>query len=483
MMRQRLLVLVGLLAGLPAFGRPLTVEEAVDLALENSHGIEMAEAGEAKARAEVQEAFLSFFPSLTASAGYTRLDQVPYVEFDMSAIGGDSSGATDPCAAINEDDLPVGWTVEMAQGMCYMMMGWFAGDPNAEPAQISMGLNDNYFAKLTLEQVVFAGGAMHQSYAAARDLRASASEQVRLARQQAAYDAESGFYQLMLAREAVVLTKEAQELMDAYVDQLQGVVDVGSGSKADLLAAKSQAASARLDAMRTAHGAQIAERFFKVTIGLPQDEPIELVLDESSRFTDLPLPHDDLLVEAITNRPDLASVDDSLKAMRHYRGATWASWLPAIILMGNLNFKNPNYALEPEWYRSADVTVVANWALWDRGQALKRGSAMAASIAQLKSQRELLTEMMGVEIETAASSFVEALAELDVAGIGLEASEEAYRLEQQRFENGVANNTQLLAAHTARSGAKLSLLQAETQLRISHAALRKALGVDPEVNQ
>ncbi|MBT3220982.1 MAG: TolC family protein [Proteobacteria bacterium] len=481
MMRQLLLVVVGLITGLPAIGRPLTVDEAVDLALENSHGIEMAEAGEAKARAEVQEAFLAFFPSLNASAGYTRLDQVPYVEFDMGAMTG-SDGGGDPCANINVEDLPVGWTVEMAQGMCYMMMGWMAGDPNAEPAQISMGLKDNYFAKLTLEQVVFAGGAMHQSYAASRDLRSSAAEQVRLARQQAAYDAESGFYQLILARKAVEVTGEAQELMDAYVGQLQSVVDVGAGNMADLLAAKSQAASARLDAMRTAHGAQIAERFFKVNVGLPQEEYIELVLDESSRFTELPFPHEDLLVEAINHRPDLASVDDSLKAMRHYRGATWASWLPAIILMGNLNFKNPNYALEPEWYGSADVTVVANWALWDRGQALKRGSAMAASIAQLKSQRELLAEMMGVEVETAASSFEEALAELDVADIGLQASEEAYRLEHERFENGVSNNTQLLAAHAARSGAKLSMLQAETQLRISHAALRKALGVDPEVN-
>ena len=151
----------------------------------------------------------------------------------------------------------------------------------------------------------------------------------------------------------------------------------------------------------------------------------------------------------------------------------------AQVVCANL-FKNPNYALEPEWYRSADITVVANWALWDRGQALKRGSAMAASIAQLRSQRELLTEMMSVEIESAASSFEEALAERDVAATGLEASEEAYRLEQERFQNGVANNTRLLAAHPARSGAKL--LQAETKLRISHAALRKALGVDPEEN-
>ncbi|MBW1880981.1 MAG: TolC family protein [Deltaproteobacteria bacterium] len=476
----RVFVLLGLLVPALALGGTLTVEEATELALVHSHGIRAAEAGEEKARAEAHEALLQFFPKLTASAGYTRLDQVPFVTFDLSQMSG---GGGDPCADISEEELPEGWTVDMAASFCYMIMGWLVGDPNAAASVIPMGLKDNYFAKLTVEQVVFAGGALHQAHAATRDLHRAAEEQVRLAQQKAVYDAQAGFYQLVLAREAVKVTEEASETIDAYVRDLQAIVDVGAGSRADLLAAQAQQSQAQLDAMRSAHGAKVAEMAFKVMLGLPQEEPLELVMDEEAPSWDLPVGREGLLSEAYRRRPDLGALDSNIDALRHYGGATWASWLPAVVVMGNLNWKNPNYSLEPEWYRSADITVAASWNLWDRGAALHRHRAARASARQLSSHRELLAEMMGVEVQMAVSSFDEAAAELEVAEAGLAQAEEAYRLEHERFLYGMANNTQLLGAHTALSGARLSRLQAQTQLRISHAAVRKAVGWDPEVNR
>jgi outer membrane protein TolC len=47
----------------------------------------------------------------------------------------------------------------------------------------------------------------------------------------------------------------------------------------------------------------------------------------------------------------------------------------------------------------------------------------------------------------------------------------------------VVNRTELLTAQTGLSGAELSVLTAETTMRISYAALRKAVGMDPEVSR
>jgi len=459
-----------------ASARTLRVDDAVDLALEHSHTVAAAEAGEDKARAELRESQLQFFPKLSASGGYRRLDKVPYVEFDMSSMGG---GGGDPCADIDPETLPEGFTPEMASGMCYMIMGWLVGDTSGEPSRIEMGRLDNYFGGITLEQVVFAGGAMHHAHAAYRDFHTGSLEQVRLTRQQAAYDAEQGFYSILAAREAVQVTSEAEEAMDAYVQDLQAVVEVGAGSRADLLAAQSEQSKTRLTALRTAHMARLAESSFKVLLGLPEDEELELVMDDAPPELGLPADLADLRAMAWRQRPDLASIDASLDAMGHLSNATWASWLPAVVVQGNMNWQNPNYSNEPEWMRTADITVGASWTLWDRGAALHKSRAARAGIRQLQSQRSMLAEMMAVELEAALSSYEESQIELEVAELGLEQAEEAYRLERERFEQGMANNTQLLAAHARQSGARLSLLQARTQHRISHAALRKAVGMDP----
>lgn len=467
------------LLALCAQARTLTVTDAVELALDHSHTVDASEAAEVKARAELAQSFLQFFPRVGLSSGYTRLDQVPYVTFDMSSMTGSTGG--DPCADIDEDSVPEGWTVEAAQGMCNMIMGWMAPSTDGEPSQIAMGLQDNYFVRLQAEEVLFAGGARWQAHRAYRDLHQASLHGVRQSRHQVAYDASQSFYTLMLAREAVAVAEDGVASMEAYVGDLQAVVDVGAGNRADLLAAQAQLSQARLEALRARHGADLAELALVVTLGLDRGEELELVLSDPPPLDEPGV--DALLDEAWAHRPDLASVDANLRAMDHLAGAAWASWLPAIVLQGNLNWKNPNYALEPEWYSSADLTVAASWTLWDRGQALQGHRAAVAGLRQVQSQRELLAEMMAVEVEAAVRSWEEAGTELEVARVGLEQAEEAYRLEHERFTQGMANNTQLLAAHTARSTARLSVLQAETQLRISRAAIDKALGRDPQVTR
>ncbi len=480
-------VLVAALAvvalALPAAARTLTVDQAVALALDHSLSIDAAEAGAEAARAQADEALLAFFPKASLSAGYTRLDQVPYVEFDTSAfLGGDDSG-TSACDDISADDLPVGFTYEMAVAMCEMIMAWMTPDTGGDStvSRIEMGLQDNYFAKASLEQIIFAGGALHQGRAATLDMHRASQQQVRMARHETVLMTEQGFYQLLAIWGAERVTQQAVDLVQAYVTDLENLVEVGIASRADLLAAQVQLSQAKLDSMKMSHMANLAEVSFKVMLGLPQGEPLELVMDDSPSLNDLPGDRDELLAMALQQRPDLAGLDHTLDAMKHGANATWASWLPAVIVMGNINWKNPNYALEPEWYRSGDVTVAMSWSIWDRGAALTRNRAVRAQRRQLESQRDMLAEMMTVELEAAITSFDEAVAQRDVASEGLERARESLRLEQERFREGVANNTQLLQAQTDLAGSELAVLQAETQMRTSYASLRKAVGMEPEV--
>ncbi len=464
----------------PARATTLTLEDATRLAMKRDRTIQAAEAGERKARAELQQAFLALFPRVGFTAGYTRLDQVPYVEFDMSAMT-ESTSTEDPCQDIDESTLPPGWTLEMAQSMCYMIMSWVTPTtPEDTVTRIDMGVLNNYFVTGTLEQVLFAGGALMQSYKASKAFHRASREQLRSAKQNVAYNTAKSFYQLILARNAAKVSEEALETVSAYVRDLSNLVDAGVAGRADLMAAQAKESQARLDALRARHGADLAELAFKVALGLPRDEPLTLKMDDTWE-ADLAASREDLLAKARARRPDLATLDANLEAMRHLTRATWASWLPSLIVRGNVNWKNPNYSLEPVWYRSADLTIAASWNIWDRGVALEKSRATRAAMLQLQHQRDLAADMMTVELESALASYDEAVKEVEVAKVGLAQAEEAYRLEHQRFEFGVVNNVKLLSAQSALAAARLSLLQAEAQVRISYAALRKAAGLDPEV--
>ena len=484
LLRIALVALLAFTTLSPSFAgaRTLTVDDAVTLALDHSLLVDAAEAGEDKARAEATEALLQFFPKANLTGSYTRLDQVPYMEFDTSAfLGGGSSGG-DPCADISADDLPAGFTYDMAVAMCEMIMGWMSPDTGSTgPTRIEMGVQDNFRASASLEQIVFAGGALHQGRAAAMDLQRASQQQVRTAKMDAAFGAEQGFYQVVAAQRAVQVTDGAVKMVEAYVTDLNNLLDVGMASRSDLLAAQVQLSQAELDAMKMAHMAHLAEMSFRVLLGLPRNEPLDLVMEGSPTLEDLPAERDELLSLALAQRPDVAGLDYTLDAMKHGSNAVWASWLPAVVVVANLNWANPNYSLEPEWYRSGDITVALSWSVWDRGAALMRNRATRAAHRQLSSQRELLAEMMSIELEAAVTTFDASVAELEVAREGLQRAQESLRLEQERFREGVANNIQLLQAQTDVAVSELTVLQAETQMHMAHASLRKAVGMEPEV--
>ena len=477
-MTLRTLTLLAALALPPAAeARTLTVRDAVRLALEHDRGVAAAEAGEDKARIEARAALLGLGPALSLTGSYTYLGTIPYI--DMSQFYGDGSSST--CSDIDPSTLPTGWTVEMATQFCELLMSWMAPS-GGDSGRIEMGLHDNYAVTAEVQQVLFAGGALFQARRAAADLHDASEEQVRAARQQAAWAAEQAFWGVLLARGAADVTSEAASTVEAYVRDLENLVSVGIASRSDLLAAQARLSQARLDAMRAAHGQALAEAMFKVSLGIPDAEPLDLVAEGTPFAQDLPRERDALLDMALRRRPDLGALDENLSAMDHYRKAAWGQWLPSLALVGQVGWRNPDYSLEPVWYETASITLAAQWSFWDRGAALHRARAAAAALRQVQVQRELAVDMLGIEIRNAVSGWDEAAAEVEVARAGLAQAEESHRLQQERFRAGVVANTELLAAQAALSGARLSLLQAETRVRMSRAALTRAVGIDPEVS-
>jgi outer membrane protein len=487
------LLLPGLLFVVPtAEARTLTVPDAISLALQNGETIAAAEAGHDKALADQHKSLLALFPKVSAQGMYRYQTPLPEMTWDLAALsGGGAASSTASCDSITKDQVPEGWTLELAQQMCQFIMGMMSAGTSTEPTTVTIGYNNNWTAQLAVDQVIFAGFALHNAYAGARDMTRASAEQVRQARHEAAYAAEQAFYGLYLAREAQKVTTEAVGLMDAYVKDLGNVVSVGIGSQADLLAAKAQQSRTQLEAMKTEHMAHVAELAFRASLGLPANETIELTLPGDAVPTDVPEDAQQLLSLALQKRPELGALRATGAALGHYGRASWSSWVPTVALDAAYMGQRPNPytamldfsgTANPTWYWSTNISVIATWSLWDQGSAIFGHAATAASRRQLQAQQRLVEEMLPVEVESALSSYKESQAAVEVARVGLTQSEEAFRLEQDRFKQGMANNTQLLSAQSALSGARLALLQAETTVHMSHAALRKAAGLDPEVS-
>jgi len=440
----------------PAAARTFTLYETVTDAVVSSDAVAAAEAKTAGAKAQADEALAMFFPALTFSGAYVRLDQSPYTDVTL-----------DPSELFSED------LIEMLEN--------FAGmEVSEQTFRLYMGKEDNFQFQLQAEQIVFAGTALHRQRAMKVAQLRSVLEEERVARHEVAFQAEQLFWQLALARQSMDVTAQAIETAETHVGLLEAFVEVGLASEADLMAARVQLASLRLTELQARQGAELAENAFRTIVHVPDDELVELDLTQGGMPLQLPGDRGDVADLARASRPEMRMLAHQHDSARHAAGAAWSSWLPQMALYGNVYLKNPDRALEPNFYWSADFMIGLQWKLWDRGAALHHNRQARAGLDQIDAIRRQLRDGIELEIDQAHAAVREAREQMTVAAEAVALAEESLRLVQLNFGEGMARNVDVLEAQTALSKSRLDALGAQTKFRIAEAGLRKAVGLDLE---
>ena len=440
-----------------ATARTYTLREAVSDAVTRSDAVAAAEARTDGQKAMADQALAALFPAATLSGGWVHMDTAPYVEVEF-----------DPTTLFPESVL------DMLQGIPGVSMDDF--QPNA--MQLEMGRQDMFQFQLQGEQILFAGTGLHRQRAMAVAQLRSAREEERVTRHEVSYQTEELFWRLVLARQALQVTTQAIETAETHVGLLENFVEVGLASRSDLMAARVQLASLKLTQLQIRQGSELAENAFRMIVHIPDTETVEL--DTSSGGLPLTIPDDPAALNdmAAQSRPEMRVLEQQVLSTRHAAGAAWASWLPAFALYGNVYLKNPDRANEPEFYWSADFMIGMQWQLWDRGLALTNNRRARAGLNQINATRRQLVDGIELQIDQAQAASREADEMVLVANEAVALAEESLRLVQLNFGEGMARNVDVLEAQTALSKARLDALDAETQLRIAEAGLRRAVGVD-----
>ncbi len=453
------LPLLALILCLPtaATARTYTLAGAVGEALRLSDAVVVAEAKTEMEKAKADEALLMFFPRVALTGGWAHLDSVPYVEQTVDFA----------------EWLPEDLTENP-------LFGDMFADMEPVTLQLEFGRQDMFQFQLQAEQILFGGTGLHRQRAMAMAQLRSAREEERTTEHEVVHQAEEMFWKLALARQALEVTQEAIETANTHVELLDAFVEVGLASDADLMAARVQLASLRLNALQARQGVDLAEAAFRMIVHVPDGESIELDLEGGQLPLGVDVEAQALTEIARDSRPEMKVLGEQMTSVRHAAGASWASWLPALALQGNVYLKNPDRANEPSFYWSADITLGLQWHLWDRGQALSRNRQAKAGMRQVEAYRRQLRDGIKLEIDVAMAAYREADEQRTVAAEAVELAQESLRLAKLNFGEGVARNVDVLEAQTALSKARLDALGAETSYRIAVAGLRRASGLDVE---
>ena len=165
--------------------------------------------------------------------------------------------------------------------------------------------------------------------------------------------------------------------------------------------------------------------------------------------------------------------------MRLRRLAILAGRRPNLNVTGGVDYANPNPRIFPRreaWQDWWEVAITANWTLWDGGriaanadEAAAAATATRARLADLDAEIALEVRQRLLDVESARAALVAAVDEVRSAA-------EARRVVAERFNVGVATNTEVLDAQLELLQAELDRARALANIRLADARLDRALG-------
>ena len=368
------------------------------------------------AAAEVDQAFVAFFPRVHAVARYARLSPI-----EAPIVG---YAVTSPDVA--RTDLPA------------------AVAPGARLVQVPLrfpNILDQFsfqaIATIPVTDYVF---RLAQNYNAASARLETGGFEVAAARARARTDGQLLFYAWARAKLTVTVAGEAVLQAKAHLSDLQRALENQSANRADMVTMRSRLASAEELEGRARNLDAVLEERLRVVLDARADEALSLGEDLASPLS-LPAlpPSRELLAEAVSRRPELRSLGATSDALVSQAGAARASGWPRVDLQGELTSASPNARYIPQtdsvrttWSVGVQISLSPNDAL----SAACVARAIEAKQTGLLHQRRALQEGLRVEIALALEARGNAaLAQVSTLR-GLEAAEEAYRIRKLSFGLG-----------------------------------------------
>jgi outer membrane protein TolC len=370
------------------------------------------------------------------------------------------------------------------------------------PMSLSDGMYDIRFLQMRL---AVNPGAVKNSLEAARKGHESARQELRRVRAGIELSAIKAYFDLLLAREIITLRKDSVSVLKANRDDVSNQFKTGSVPKYDLLQAEVRLRSQEPLVPEAENAQQVALERFNFFLGqaavLYTADPALLENDPAVfKITDAGL--NDLLSAALKNRPEILMVELQMKtaADSGEAHASFYMW-PTFAVAGSYGISkylpnpvdigmpatpgfNPDFTQlsgDDRWQNTWQVRASATYR-WsalmptDRDSVQEREWELKAREAE--AELEKLKQLTAISVRAACSKAATSSESVKSRRENVEAAKEGLRIARESYRAGVIKNSELLAAELALTGARADHISAIHSYYTAAAELKRETGLE-----
>lgn len=459
----------------------LTFEQALQMAMTNSHTIRQAQYLQSEKKQSASAAKGLYMPNIGITANYMvmsenlHLDLTPVRDaitplYSTLANYGVFSGVPnpDPSTSGVMPVLPDNISTQAVRGRLN------EGLTQIQNAEWDKMIQKKQFGAVaaTLQWPLYAGGKIRAANKVAKIEQTEADEVMRQKEGEVLSELVERYFGLCLAKQAVTIRKSVYDGMQKHLQDAEKMYKQGLIANADVMHARVFESQANRELIKARRTVDILNQALSNTLAmdsvadfLPLSELFYLDSIETKEY---------FVSMALAKNPQLLQVDGKQQMASQGYKVLRAEYLPAVAVIGTYDIVNKDLSpYMPDWM----IGIGLKWTLFDgasRYHKVKAASFKVDQVDEIKQKAKADVTTMIEKLYQELNIYQEQLAQLETAR---SFAEEYLRMREKSFHEDMSNATEVVDAYLALSQVSIERLQAMYNFDLTLARLLQYSGL------
>jgi outer membrane protein TolC len=330
---------------------------------------------------------------------------------------------------------------------------------------------NNFRTAVNLRWPLFDQMQSHTRVAQARIGQEQADQQQELVKQHVLLEVIRAYFGVLLARERKEVSEEAVKMAESDRKRIADLFQSGLVVQSDLLSAEVQVGEFRQQLVQAAGDLVTTQAFLNTTMGLPVQSPQKITGQLADRDFSV-AETEELIRVAFQHRPDYARASFAVRSTEEGIKGAKGNYLPRVELFSSYGLSGKDLTSG-----SSDYAIGAGLTLdlFDFGRSARVDKARAVQ-SRASYEQEHLANQIRLEVIQTYQEYASARERLKVAAQSVAQSQEALRIIQDRYREGLTIVTEVLRAETTAVRTRLNLIAARYDYYIGYARVLRATG-------
>ncbi len=451
--------------------REVSLDQAVQEALNNNHRRPASCFAVALAEAQHRQALAAYWPQLTANLKYVHLDEP--LNFIVSETIYNIPGQSVP--------LPPGTSISLntltAPQQKITQLDIPPLDIKTPPKTLTLRDDESVFALLQAQWMLYDGGLRKGNGEKTRANIAKIKQEVRRTDLEIIDSVKRYYYGTVLARQLHQIGMDTLARMEATLNLTESMYKEGSGQvkKTDWLSTKVMVETLRSMVALLEKNQLMSQATLANVMGLPWNASVRAT-DQIIPFTTLAVSLEDLITTTYTFNPDWARMEADIRAAQGAIRAARSGYFPKAVLKGKLHKWWNDHTTESAtdenkegWTLGVEIEIP----LFDGFLTQARVAQAKNMLSRIREQKILLKENLGLQVRDIFLSMAALTKAHQATHAAMEASAENRKLNTRAYQHGLVKTEDLIQAQLVE--ALMSARHYKTLF--DHMALQSKLGL------